>query len=163
MEEKGIYWSFKHDDGSDRLIMADQKSAYQECPEYEVDDPTRAGSCRWPGTVLACGIGSELLRPRKSEDKCSDDDEVVALASAHGQDVGPGVVVGKFGLCDFAALVSQAEGWCTMFAEDILAQEYPGYDVEVECDATVVEYDSVTCNLVEIECDNCTVKNIKKK
>jgi type VI secretion system secreted protein VgrG len=37
MEQEGIFYFFQHDQGKHTLILADQKSAYQDCPESQVD------------------------------------------------------------------------------------------------------------------------------
>ncbi len=37
MEEEGIFYFFKHEDGKHTLVMGDQKGAYQDCPENEVE------------------------------------------------------------------------------------------------------------------------------
>ena len=39
MEEEGIFYFFKHEEGKHTLVMADQKGAYQDCGEKEVDYP----------------------------------------------------------------------------------------------------------------------------
>jgi len=40
MEEEGIFYFFKHEDGKHTLVMADQKGAYADCVEKEVDYPS---------------------------------------------------------------------------------------------------------------------------
>jgi type VI secretion system secreted protein VgrG len=37
MEEDGIFYYFRHEDGKHTLVMADQKGAYNDCPENEVE------------------------------------------------------------------------------------------------------------------------------
>jgi type VI secretion system secreted protein VgrG len=37
MEQEGIFYFFRHEDGKHTLVLADQKSAYQDCPEKEVE------------------------------------------------------------------------------------------------------------------------------
>jgi type VI secretion system secreted protein VgrG len=37
MEQEGIFYYFQHDNGKHTLILADQKTAYQDCPESQVD------------------------------------------------------------------------------------------------------------------------------
>src|SRR5579884_2715973 len=37
MEEEGIFYFFQHEDGKHTLVLADQKSAYQDCAESQVD------------------------------------------------------------------------------------------------------------------------------
>ncbi|MCC6127143.1 MAG: type VI secretion system tip protein VgrG [Pirellulales bacterium] len=44
MEEEGIFYYFKHEDGKNILVMADQKGAYADCKENEVDYPRDVGS-----------------------------------------------------------------------------------------------------------------------
>jgi len=44
MEEEGIFYFFKHEDGKHTLVLADQKGAYSDCPQNEVDFPRDAGS-----------------------------------------------------------------------------------------------------------------------
>jgi len=44
MEEEGIFYFFKHQDGKHLLVLADQKAAYVDCAEKEVDYPTDYGS-----------------------------------------------------------------------------------------------------------------------
>jgi type VI secretion system secreted protein VgrG len=44
MEEEGIFYFFKHEDGKHTLVMADQTGAYADCKEKEVDYPRDAGS-----------------------------------------------------------------------------------------------------------------------
>lgn len=39
MEEEGIFYFFKHEDGKHMLVLANQKSAYEDCKESEVDYP----------------------------------------------------------------------------------------------------------------------------
>ena len=41
MEEEGIFYFFKHEDGKHTLVLADQKGAYTDCKESEVDYPAR--------------------------------------------------------------------------------------------------------------------------
>ncbi len=44
MEEEGIYYFFKHEQGKHTLVLADAKSGYFDCPEKEVDYPRDPGS-----------------------------------------------------------------------------------------------------------------------
>ena len=44
MEEEGIFYFFKHEDGKHTLVLADQKGAYTDCKESEVDYPRDAGT-----------------------------------------------------------------------------------------------------------------------
>ena len=44
MEEEGIFYFFKHQEGKHILVLGDQKSAYVDCVEKEVDYPTDFGS-----------------------------------------------------------------------------------------------------------------------
>lgn len=44
MEEEGIFYFFKHESGKHKLVLADQKSAYVDCVEKEVDYPPDFGS-----------------------------------------------------------------------------------------------------------------------
>lgn len=44
MEEEGIFYFFKHEEGKHTLVMADQKEAYSDCPENEVDYPRDYGT-----------------------------------------------------------------------------------------------------------------------
>ena len=44
MEEEGIFYFFKHEQGKHTLVLADQKSAYVDCPEKQVDYPRDPGS-----------------------------------------------------------------------------------------------------------------------
>jgi type VI secretion system secreted protein VgrG len=44
MEEEGIFYFFKHEDGKHTLVMADQTGAYADCKEKEVDYPRDVGS-----------------------------------------------------------------------------------------------------------------------
>jgi type VI secretion system secreted protein VgrG len=44
MEEEGIFYFFKHEDGKHTLVLADHKGAYKDCPEKEVDYPRDFGS-----------------------------------------------------------------------------------------------------------------------
>jgi len=37
MEEEGIFYYFKHEDGKHTMVLADQKGAYKACPEREVE------------------------------------------------------------------------------------------------------------------------------
>ena len=39
MEQEGIFYFFKHEEGKHTLVMADHKGAYFDCPEGEVDLP----------------------------------------------------------------------------------------------------------------------------
>ena len=44
LEEEGIFYFFKHEDGKHTLVLADQTPAYQDCPENEVDYPRDRGT-----------------------------------------------------------------------------------------------------------------------
>jgi len=44
MEEEGIFYFFKHEDGKHTLVLADQKNAYENCLEKEVDYPRDYGT-----------------------------------------------------------------------------------------------------------------------
>jgi len=44
MEEEGIFYFFKHEEGKHTLVAADDKGAYLDCKESEVDYPRNAGS-----------------------------------------------------------------------------------------------------------------------
>jgi len=44
MEDEGIFYFFKHEDGKHTLVLADQKGAYTDCKESEVDYPRDAGT-----------------------------------------------------------------------------------------------------------------------
>lgn len=44
MEEEGIFYFFRHADGKHTLVMADQKGAYTDCQESEVEYPHHAGT-----------------------------------------------------------------------------------------------------------------------
>ena len=44
MEEEGIFYFFKHDSGKHQLVLGDQKGAYVDCVEKEVDYPPDFGS-----------------------------------------------------------------------------------------------------------------------
>jgi type VI secretion system secreted protein VgrG len=37
MEEEGIFYYFRHEDGKHTMVLADQKTAYEDCKETEVD------------------------------------------------------------------------------------------------------------------------------
>jgi type VI secretion system secreted protein VgrG len=37
MEQEGIFYFFRHENGKHTLVLADHKSAYQDCPEKEVE------------------------------------------------------------------------------------------------------------------------------
>jgi len=39
MEQEGIFYFFKHENGKHTLLLADQKTAYEKCPENQVDFP----------------------------------------------------------------------------------------------------------------------------
>ncbi len=43
MEEEGIYYYFKHENGKHTMVLADNKGAYQDCLESEVDFPPTHG------------------------------------------------------------------------------------------------------------------------
>jgi type VI secretion system secreted protein VgrG len=43
MEEEGIFFFFKHENGKHTLVLADQKSGYFDCPENQVDYPRDPG------------------------------------------------------------------------------------------------------------------------
>ncbi len=44
MEEEGIFYFFKHESGKHKLVLGDQKGAYADCVEKEVDYPPDIGS-----------------------------------------------------------------------------------------------------------------------
>jgi type VI secretion system secreted protein VgrG len=44
MEEEGIYYFFKHEQGKHTLVLADAASGYFDCPESQVDYPRDPGS-----------------------------------------------------------------------------------------------------------------------
>ncbi len=44
MEQEGIFYFFRHEDGKHTLVLADQKGAYQDCDESEVDYPRDVGT-----------------------------------------------------------------------------------------------------------------------
>jgi type VI secretion system secreted protein VgrG len=44
MEQEGIFYFFKHEDGVHKLVLADQSAACKDCPEAEVDYPRDVGS-----------------------------------------------------------------------------------------------------------------------
>ena len=44
MEEEGIFYFFKHEDGKHTLVMSDEKGAYYDCREKTVDFPRDYGS-----------------------------------------------------------------------------------------------------------------------
>ncbi len=44
MEQEGIFYYFRHEDGKHTLVLADQKGAYKDCPENEVDYPDDVGT-----------------------------------------------------------------------------------------------------------------------
>jgi len=44
MEQEGIFYFFRHEDGKHTLVMADSATAYEDCDEKEVDYPTDVGS-----------------------------------------------------------------------------------------------------------------------
>jgi type VI secretion system secreted protein VgrG len=44
MEEEGIFYFFKHEDGKHTMVISDHKGAYQDCKEKEVDYPRDFGS-----------------------------------------------------------------------------------------------------------------------
>lgn len=44
MEQEGIFYFFKHESGKHTLVLSDQKGAYQDCQEKEVDFPTNTGT-----------------------------------------------------------------------------------------------------------------------
>ena len=44
MEQEGIFYYFRHEDGKHTLVLADQKGAYQDCDENEVDYPRDYGT-----------------------------------------------------------------------------------------------------------------------
>ena len=43
MEQEGIFYFFKHDNGKHQLVLADHKGAYVDCVENEVDYPPTVG------------------------------------------------------------------------------------------------------------------------
>jgi type VI secretion system secreted protein VgrG len=44
MEEEGIFYFFRHEDGKHKMILADQKGAYETCAESQVDHPIDTGT-----------------------------------------------------------------------------------------------------------------------
>jgi len=44
MEQEGIFYFFKHEDGKHTMVLADQKGAYETCAESEVDFPRHYGT-----------------------------------------------------------------------------------------------------------------------
>ncbi len=44
MEQEGIFYFFRHENGKHTLVLADHKGAYKDCPESEVDFPPTIGS-----------------------------------------------------------------------------------------------------------------------
>ena len=44
MEQEGIFYYFRHEDGKHTLVLADQIAAYKDLPEKEVECPTSEGS-----------------------------------------------------------------------------------------------------------------------
>jgi type VI secretion system secreted protein VgrG len=44
MEEEGIFYFFKHEHGKHMLVLADEKGAYKDCKESEVEYPRDAGA-----------------------------------------------------------------------------------------------------------------------
>ena len=44
MEQEGIFYYFRHEDGKHTLVLADQKGAYQDCDENEVEYPRDYGA-----------------------------------------------------------------------------------------------------------------------
>ena len=44
MEQEGIFYYFRHENGKHTLVMADATSAYKDCPENEVDYPPTEGT-----------------------------------------------------------------------------------------------------------------------
>ena len=44
MEEEGIFYYFRHEDGKHTLVLADHKGAYYDCEENSVDYPTNTTS-----------------------------------------------------------------------------------------------------------------------
>jgi type VI secretion system secreted protein VgrG len=44
MEEEGIFYFFKHEDGKHTMVVGDQKGAYFDCPEGDVEFPRDAGT-----------------------------------------------------------------------------------------------------------------------
>jgi type VI secretion system secreted protein VgrG len=44
LEQEGIYYFFKHEQGKHTLVLADQKTGYEKCAEGEVDFPRDSGS-----------------------------------------------------------------------------------------------------------------------
>jgi type VI secretion system secreted protein VgrG len=51
MEEEGIFYYFKHEDGKHTLVLADQKGAYTDCVEKEVNYPSLTGSHSLKGQI----------------------------------------------------------------------------------------------------------------
>ncbi len=44
MEDEGIFYFFQHEEGKHTLVLADQKTAYTDCKQSEVDYPRDAGT-----------------------------------------------------------------------------------------------------------------------
>ena len=44
MEEEGIFFFFKHEDGKHTMMIADRATSYEDCQESEVDYPTDRGT-----------------------------------------------------------------------------------------------------------------------
>ena len=63
MEEEGIFYFFKHEDGKHTLVMANQKGAYADCKESEVDYPARRGQPRRQGPYHP--LGTPLRVPNR--------------------------------------------------------------------------------------------------
>ena len=47
MEQEGIFYYFRHEDGKHMLVLADQKNAYKDCVEKEVDYPPTSARTPW--------------------------------------------------------------------------------------------------------------------
>ena len=44
MEQEGMFYFFRHEEGKHMLVLADQKNAYKDCQEKEVNYPTDTGA-----------------------------------------------------------------------------------------------------------------------
>ena len=64
MEEEGIFYFFKHEDGKHTLVLADQKGAYTDCKESEVDYPARRRHPRRDRPYHA--LGTPLRVPQRA-------------------------------------------------------------------------------------------------
>jgi type VI secretion system secreted protein VgrG len=52
-EEEGVFFYFKHENGKHQLVLADDKQAYFDCPQQEVDYPRRFGPKREADVITA--------------------------------------------------------------------------------------------------------------